>query len=145
MREDRGLAYSVGCASTGFTDAGVLHVYAGTSPEHLDEILGLFVAELRRAVNETVSDEELQLAKDQYVASILLGLESTSARAESLARQEIIHGRRLRPEEIIARIEAVTPADLRRIARARFTSDKLAFGALGDLNGFKVDRARLEI
>jgi len=145
VREDRGLAYSVGCASTGFTDAGVLHVYAGTSPEHLDEILGLFVAELRRAVNETVSDDELQLAKDQYVASILLGLESTSARAESLARQEIIHGRQLRPEQTIARIESVTPDDLRRIARARFTTDKLAFGALGDLNGFKVDRARLEI
>jgi predicted Zn-dependent peptidase len=145
VREERGLAYSVGCASSGFTDAGVLQVYAGTSPEHLDEVLGLFVAELRRAVREPVSDDELRLAKDQYVSSILLGLESTSARAEGLARQEIIHGRRLRPEEIIARVEAATPEDLRRVARARFQTDRLAFGALGDLNGFKVNRSRLEM
>jgi predicted Zn-dependent peptidase len=145
VREERGLAYSVGCASSGFTDAGVLHVYAGTSPEQLDEVVGLFVAELRRAVREPVAEDELQLAKDQYVSSILLGLESTSARAEALARQEIIHGRRLRPEEIIARIEAVTPEDLQRVARARFQTERLAFGALGDLNGFKLDRSRLEI
>jgi processing peptidase subunit beta len=79
------------------------------------------------------------------IASILLGLESTSARAGTLARQEIIHGRRLAPEEIIRRIEAVTPEDLLEVARARFTTEQIAFGALGDLNGFKVDRARLEI
>jgi predicted Zn-dependent peptidase len=79
------------------------------------------------------------------IASILLSLESTSARAGTLARQEIVHGRRLSPEEIIRRIEAVTSEDTLEVARARFTTGQLAFGALGDLNGFKVDRARLEI
>jgi predicted Zn-dependent peptidase len=87
----------------------------------------------------------LQLVKDQSVSSILLGLESSSARAGSLARQEIIHGRRITPDEVIRRIEAVTPEDLQRIAQANFKSDALALGVLGDLNGFKADRARLEI
>jgi predicted Zn-dependent peptidase len=145
VREERGLAYSVGAAASGFTDAGVFQIYAGTSPAQLDEVLDLALAELRRVVREPVGAEELQLAKDQAVASILLGLESTSARAGSLARQEITHGRRISPDEIIARLEAVTPEDMQRVARARFTSDSLALGALGNLNGFKVERSRLEI
>jgi predicted Zn-dependent peptidase len=145
VREERGLAYSVGAAASGFTDAGVFQIYAGTSPAQLDEVLSLALAELRRVVREPVSLEELQLAKDQAVASILLGLESTSARAGSLARQEITHGRRISPDEIIARLEAVTPDSMQRVARARFTSGTLALGALGNLNGFKVERSRLEI
>ncbi|HKP73509.1 MAG TPA: pitrilysin family protein [Pyrinomonadaceae bacterium] len=145
VREERGLAYSVGAAANGYTDTGVFHVYAGTSPEQLDEVLDLALAELRRVVREPVSADELQLAKDQAVASILLGLESTSARAGTLARQEMTHGRRISPDEIIARLEAVTPEDVQRVARTRFTSDRLALGALGNLNGFKVERSRLEI
>jgi predicted Zn-dependent peptidase len=145
VREERGLAYSVGAAAHGFTDTGVFQIYAGTSPAQLDEVLDLALAELRRVVREPVAEEELQLAKDQAVASILLGLESTSARAGALARQEITHGRRISPDEIIARLEAVTPSDMQRVARARFTSDGLALGALGNLNGFRVERSRLEI
>ena len=145
VREERGLAYAVGAAGSQFTDAGVFQIYAGTSPEHLDEVLDISLEELRRVAHERVGDEELRLVKDQSVASILLSLESTSARAGSLARQEIVHGRRISPEEIIARYEAVTPDDLLRLARQFFTTDALAVGALGDLNGFKVSRSRLEI
>ena len=145
VREERGLAYSVGAAASQFTDAGVFQIYAGTSPEHLDEVLDLSLEELRRAAREPVSEDELRLVKDQSVSSILLSLESTSARAGALARQEIIHGHRITPEEIIARYESVTPEDLLRLARQFFRGAALALGALGDLNGFKVDRARLEI
>ncbi|MDT5295913.1 MAG: hypothetical protein QOJ76_2793 [Acidobacteriota bacterium] len=145
VREERGLAYSVGAAGSHFTDAGVFQIYAGTSPEQLDEVLDLSLAELRRTLREPVGDDELRLVKDQAVSSILLGLESTSARAGALARQEIVHGRRISPEQVIASIEAVTPEDLLRLASEFFKTDSLALGALGDLNGFKVDRARLEV
>jgi predicted Zn-dependent peptidase len=59
--------------------------------------------------------------------------------------QEIVHGKRVAPDEIIKRLDAVTPDDLKRVARTFFTSDAIAIGALGDLNGFRVDRSRLEI
>ncbi len=145
IREERGLAYSVGAAASGYTDVGVFNIYAGTSPAQVDEVLDLALLELRRVVREPIGEDELRLAKDQAVASILLSLESTSARAGTLARQEIVHGRHIPPDEIIRRLEAVTPEDLQRLARASFTTDALAFGALGNLNGFTVDRARLEI
>jgi predicted Zn-dependent peptidase len=145
IREERGLAYSVGAGASAFSDVGVFNIYAGTSPAQLDEVLDLSLAELRRVVREGVAEEELKLVKDQSISSILLGLESSSVRAGSLARQEIIHGRRISPDEVIGRLEAITTEDLQRVAREYFTSEGLALAALGDLNGFNVDRSRLEI
>ena len=145
IREDRGLAYSIGAGGNTFTDVGMFTIYAGTSPAQLDQVLDLSLHEMRRIVREPVSENELQLAKEQATSSILLSLESSSARAGALARQEIIHGRRIPPDEIIRSIEAVTREDVQRVAQSCFTTPTLALGALGNLNGFKVDRARLEI
>ena len=145
IREERGLAYSIGAGGSTYTDIGMFTIYAGTSPAHLDQVLDLSLQELRRAVAEPVDEAELQLAKEQAVASVLLSLESSSSRVGALARQEIIHGRRISPDEIIRSIEAVTPEDMQRVARSCFTTPALALGALGNLNGFSVDRARLEI
>jgi predicted Zn-dependent peptidase len=145
IREDRGLAYSVGAGGSTFSDVGIFSIYAGTSPEHMDEVVDLSLNELRRIVRESVAEDELELAKEQAISSILLGLESSSARAGTLARQEIIHERRISPDEITKRLEAVTPEDIQAVAKQFFTTESLSLGALGNLNGFKVDRSRLAI
>src|SRR6266852_4540954 len=145
IREERGLAYSVGAGGNAFSDVGVFRIYAGTSPEHLNEVVDLSLEELRRVVEESVSPDELKLVKDQALSLLLLGLESSSARAGGLARQEIIHGRRITPAEVIEKIEAVTLDDMQRVARSFFKSESLSLGALGNLNGFNVDRSRLKI
>jgi predicted Zn-dependent peptidase len=145
VREERGLAYSVGAAGSAFSDVGVFNVYAGTSPEQLDEVLELSLEELRRVVADSVTEEELRIAKDQAISSILLALESSSARASTLARQEIIHGRRISPDEVIEKLRNTTVDQLQQVARTYFKSESLALGALGNLNGFNVDRSRLAI
>ena len=145
IREERGLAYSIGAGGNTYTDVGVFTIYAGTSPGQLDQVLDLSLIEMRRIVRELVSETELQFAKEQAISSVLLSLESSSARVGALARQEIIHGRRISPDEVIRSIEAVTCDDVKRVAQACFTTPSLALGALGNLNGFEVDRARLEI
>src|SRR4029079_3582972 len=145
VREERGLAYSVGAGGSAFTDVGVFNIYAGTSPDQVDEVLDLALIELRRVVQECVSEEELRIAKEQAISSILLGLESSSARASTLARQEIIHGRRISPDEVIEKLRNATVEQLRDVARTYFKSETLALGALGNLNGFKVDRSRLTL
>ncbi|HEU0252064.1 MAG TPA: pitrilysin family protein [Pyrinomonadaceae bacterium] len=145
IREERGLAYSVGAAGSAFSDIGVFNIYVGTSPEHLDQALELSLDELREAVRNNVTEEELRIAKDQAISSILLGLESSSARAGTLARQEIIHGRRISPDEVIEKIRAIELEELQAVARTYFQSETLALGALGNLNGFNVERSRLEI
>jgi len=145
IREERGLAYSIGAGGNTFTDIGMFTIYAGATPAHLDQVLDLSLKELRRVVRELIVPDELQLAKEQAVSSVLLSLESSSARCGALARQEIVHGRRISPDEIIKKIEAVTPEDMLRIARTCFQTPTLSVGALGNLNGFYVDRSRLEI
>jgi len=145
IREERGLAYSVGAAGSAFSDVGVFNIYAGTSPEYLDQVLELSLAELRETVRNPVTEEELRIAKDQAISSILLGLESSSARAGTLARQEIIHGRRISPDDVIEKIRNATLDELQEVARTYFKSETLALGVLGNLNGFKVDRSDLEI
>ena len=145
IREERGLAYAIGAGGNTYTDVGMFTIYAGTSPAQVDQVLDLAIAEMRRIVREPVSETELQLAKEQAISSVLLSLESSSARVGALARQEIVHGRRISPDEIIASIERVTREAVQRLAQACFTTPALALGALGNLNGFAVDRSRLEI
>ena len=145
VREERGLAYAIGAGGNTFTDVGMFTIYAGASPIHIDQVLDLSLQELRRAVREPAAEDELKLAKEQAISTILLSLESSSARVGALARQEIVHGRRIPPDEIIQRIEAVTREDMLSLAQKHFTTESLAVGALGNLNGFAVDRSRLEI
>jgi predicted Zn-dependent peptidase len=145
IREERGLAYAIGAGGNTFTDVGIFTIYAGASPAHIDQVLDLSLNELRRAVREPAAEDELTLAKEQAVSTILLSLESSSARVGALARQEIVHGRRIPPDEIIQRIEKVTREDMLAVAQKHFTTDSLAIGALGNLNGFAVDRTRLQI
>jgi len=145
IREERGLAYSIGAGGITYTDVGIFTIYAGTSPTQIDQVLDLSLKEVRRIVREPVAEAELQLAKDQSISSVLLSLESSSARVGALARQEIVHGRRISPDEVLRLIKAVTVADVQRVAQSCFTTPALSLGALGNLNGFAVDRARLEI
>ena len=145
IREERGLAYSIGAGGTTFRDVGIFTIYAGTSPGQMDEVFDLALNEMRRAVREPVTEQELDLAKAQATSSVLLSLESSSTRVGALARQEIIHGRRISPDEIIQSINAVTREDAQRVAQTCFTTEALSVGALGNLNGFAVDRSRLEI
>src|ERR1043166_2612765 len=145
IREERGLAYSIGAGGNTFRDVGMFTIYAGTSPAQMDEVFDLALNELRRVVREPVSEDELELAKQQATSSVRLSLESSSTRVGALARQEIIHGRRIAPDEIIQSINSVTREDAQRVAQTCFKTAALSVGALGNLNGFSVDRTRLEI
>ncbi|HEY8560284.1 MAG TPA: pitrilysin family protein [Pyrinomonadaceae bacterium] len=145
VREEKGLAYSVGASAAMYQDCGVFTIYAGTSPNKTGEVLDISLRELRRVVREGITETELELMKAQSAAAILLSLEDSASRAATLARLEMVHGRQIPLEETIARIEAVTIGEVRAIAEEFFRTEKVAFGALGNLNGLKVDRARLEI
>ena len=79
--------------------------------------------------------DELDLAKQQTTASILLGLEDSAARAATLAQSEMIHGRQISVDETLAKLNAVTPEDIQKLACEYFKTENMAFAALGDLKG----------
>lgn len=144
IREDRGLAYTVFSSISPFTDSGYLSIYAGASTEQLTETIAATMEELKRIKAERVGEEELERNKDQLKSSLMLNLESTSARMSSLAQQEMTYGRFFTPDEIMAAIDAVTAGDIERLANDIFRPGALALTLLGNLNGFTVDERELE-
>jgi predicted Zn-dependent peptidase len=145
VREERGLAYNVGASTVMFQDCGFFTIFAGTSPRQTEEVLDIAIDEMRAVVKDGVTEEELELAKHQAVATILLSLEDSAVRAATLAQSEMVHGRQIPIEETLAKIAAVTLNDLQAIAKEFFRTERVAFAALGDLNGFKIKRNRLVI
>lgn len=145
IREEKGLAYSVGATAVMFNDCGFFSIFAGTSPEQTGEVVDLSIAELREIVKNGITSDELKLAKQQTVASVLLGLEDSAARSATLAHSEIIHGRQIPVDETIAKIQAVTVEEAHSIAKEFFKTEAIAFAALGNLNGLKIDRERLAV
>jgi len=115
VREKRGLVYSIYSFHSGFADSGLFGIYAGTGEKSL-ETLTPIVFEQIAGVAAKVAPEELQRAKAQLKADVLMSLESTHARAEQIARQLAIYGRILPPAEIVAEIEKVDDAALARCA-----------------------------
>lgn len=145
VREEKGLAYSVGASAALYQDCGIFSIYAGTSPKQTEEVLDIALDEMRWIVRNGITIEELVLMKEQSIASILLGLEDSATRAASLARLEMVHGRQISLDETIKNIEKVTVEEVQELAKEFFQTEKIAFGALGNLNGLKIKRERLEI
>jgi predicted Zn-dependent peptidase len=145
IREEHGLAYAVFSGVNAYTDAGYLSVYAATSPEQVPDVIRLSIEEFNRFKSEPVSDAELQRAKDQLKVSIMLSLESTSARMSNLARQEIFFGRQFTLDEILERVNRVSVADVQRVAGEIFCSNDLAVTAVGQLGSLDLDHAQIAV
>ena len=143
IREQRGLVYSVFSEASSYRDTGYLSVYAGTSRESLDEVIGLVMDEFRRFKNELVGEEELRRAKNHLKGSLMLGLESTSSRMTNLARQQIYFGRFPTLDELLENIEGVTAAQMQQVAEEFFQPSKIGLAVLGPLNGVRIKRTQL--
>jgi predicted Zn-dependent peptidase len=131
VRERRGLAYSVYSFSQSLTDGGLFSIYAGTGPEESAEVMPVICEEVRK-VTKSVTAEEVRRSRAQIKAGILMGLESTNARCEQLARQLMVHGRILSVEELVAQIDAVDEAAVLKVANRLFSTAP-TFAAIGPL------------
>ena len=145
VREERGLAYSVGASTIMFRDCGYFSVYAGTSPHQTEEVVDITVKEIREIVKNGVTTDELELAKQQARASILLSLEDSASRAAALANSEMTYERQISVEETLANIDAVTVEEIGKLARKYFRTGNVAFAALGNLSELKISRDDLTI
>ena len=143
IREEAGLAYSVYSDLGLYSDAGCLSVGAGTSLDALRTVLQYALREFRDLKDRPAPESELRRAKDHLKGSLMLGLESTGSRMANLARQEAIHGHVRSLDEINDRIESVAAAEVQALANEWFQQDRLALTVLGNLDGWRVERADL--
>jgi predicted Zn-dependent peptidase len=140
VREKQGLVYSIFSELNPFRDTGLLSVYAGTSRHSAPLVVQSIVNEFRQLKLAPISEEELKRAKDQLKGSLMLSLESSTARMSNLARQEMYYDRFFSMDEIIERIQAVTTEDLLQSANELFQPERIAVTVLGNLNGLKISR-----
>jgi len=144
VREERGLAYAIYSFVSAYRDGGLFGVYAGTSDSDVSELLSVVVDEFAKLPSD-ITEEELDRARAQLKASVLMSRENSLSRCEQLAQQLLVYGRPLSLEEIVDRIEAVDCAGLGRvIGRMRRTQPSLAvIGPTARVDSFESLRDRL--
>jgi len=131
VREQRGLAYSVYSYRAAFDDSGFLAVYAGTAPERLQETLDVVETELAKLVADGLPAAELDAAKGHLTGSIAMSLETSASRMRRLGRSELVEGEIPTLDEVIARIDGVTPDDTRRVIDRVFAGAQRTLAVVG--------------
>ena len=137
IREKRGLVYTVYSFASSYADGGIFGVYAGTGEDEVEELMPVLCDELVKAA-DTMTEAEVARARAQLKASILMGLESTSARCEHVASQLLIYGRPIEVPELVRKIDEVDLAAVQRLARRTFAGAPTftALGPIGRVEGF---------
>src|SRR4051794_9150845 len=144
IREKRGLVYSIYSFSAPFIDGGLFGIYAGTGEKEAEELIPVTLEELRK-VQRGVTQEELNRARAQVKASLLMSLESTGSRCEQVARQIQVFGRIIPTEETVARLNAVGVDEISRAATRIFRAPPTlaSLGPAGGVPGLPVIIDRL--
>jgi predicted Zn-dependent peptidase len=145
IREERGLAYSVFSNLAAYSDTGMLSVYAGCAADKVDEVVSLSLDELHTVRSEAVPEDELRRAKDHLKGSVMLGLENTSSRMSHLARQEMVFGRHITFDEMLANIEAVSADDVLRVAQDLFRDGEVVASVVGPDRGSRLSPEQLRL
>jgi predicted Zn-dependent peptidase len=120
VRELRGLAYAVYSFGSHHADAGLIGVSVGCLPAKYDEVLSVVRDELRKVASEGFTDEEIVRGKRQLAGSMILGLEDSGARMSRNGKAELVYDELLGLDEVLARIDAVTPVDVNELAAELF-------------------------
>ena len=143
IREERGLAYSIYSFLSCCEDSGMFGIYAGTGTDEVGELLPIIAGEAEKLIG-TLSEDETARARAQLKANILMARESTSARAEQLARHLMLFDRPLDVAELVEKIDAVDDAAVKAVAERLFkgTPTLAAIGPASNVEAFDTLAAR---
>jgi len=144
VREKRGLVYAIYSFTHAYSDGGLFGVYAGTGEEEVEELIPVLCHEIRR-LGDGLDRAELERARAQLKAGLLMSLESTTARCEQQAAHMLVFGRPLDLGEMVARIDGVDAAAVARVAsRLRTAAPTLtALGPVGRIEPYRRIAERL--
>jgi predicted Zn-dependent peptidase len=126
IREKRGLAYSVYSFSHSHEDTGMLGLYAGISPENVQQVVQLINDQLALLASEPIPEPELKSAKEYIKGNMYINAESNDSRMNRLAKNEFLFGRYVAFEEIEEKINRVTSEDIQKWFCGIYSPDKMA-------------------
>jgi predicted Zn-dependent peptidase len=131
IREKRGMAYSVYSFASQYTDTGQIGFYVGTRPENLQDCLEIAASEIADIAAGSLTEMELERAKENLKGRIMLSMESTSNRMTRLGRSVITDTEILSLPRIIAEIEAVEPEAIAELAGVLLAEERLSAAGIG--------------
>jgi predicted Zn-dependent peptidase len=124
IRIKRGLSYAPGVWREALSSFGLFSVYADVNLDDIDEAMDIIKAEMKKLVDETMDSELLEKSKMKILLKNVQGYESNSEIAAYYASDYAYFEKKGFFEDIEAKIEAVTPGDIRRVAREYLSQDK---------------------
>lgn len=133
VREKRGLCYSVYAFHWGFSDTGLFGIHAATGRENLEELVPVVLNELYQASTD-INIQEVDRARAQYRAGLLMSQESAASRAGQIARQMLLYGRPVPNEELLERLSLITPERLTDLSGRMFLDSKPTIAAVGPVS-----------
>jgi len=136
VREKRGLAYSIGSFDVLFKDSGCFAISGGTSPRNAAKVVDICLEQVKLMYVQQVSQDELDMAREQLVSGILLSMESSSSRMSRLAETEIYHGHYVPVNEVLDRIRKVTVEDVHNVAEKHLKGRPITFAGIAPGNKF---------
>jgi predicted Zn-dependent peptidase len=144
IREKRGLAYSIYSYLSAMYDTGAVGVYAGVDPRRIEDTIKAILAEWDRLRQESVPADELTKAKEFVKGRLLLQMEDSFSVAAWYGHQEALSPEVLTVDEVVEAVEAVTAADIQRVAQDLFLGEKLNLAVVGPFEEEKGFRELLE-
>ncbi|MDO4531560.1 MAG: pitrilysin family protein [Bacillota bacterium] len=135
IREEHGLTYSIYSYTTAFADSGIFSISGSMNPNQAEKVLELIAEEIRRVKTEAFPEQLIAVTKEQMISNFIIGTESTLNRMNSAGASLMLRGRVQETEEVIEKIEAVTPEDVLEAARMVLDFEKLSYCAVGNLKG----------
>lgn len=131
VREAKGLCYYIHTQSDNFTDAGIMSTGAGIKLDSIDDAIKAILLEYEKIREKKVLDEELQKAKNFIKGKMVLRLEDSEQYAHLLGKYELLHGKIMRPEDIMESFDKVTSQDIHRVAKDILSPEKIKIGVIG--------------
>jgi len=131
MRDELGICYYIGASHDPSTDHGDLAIAAGVDNSRVEEAVRQILLECSRLKDEPVPADELKKAKDYIAGTTTLGLETSEARAEFCGFQEILQKKIESPDDLIAKVNAVTSTDIQKLAKKIFVDAGLNLALIG--------------
>lgn len=131
IREELGLAYAISSDHRVYSNRGFLETYAGVDHENVEKTIRAVLKEYKRLREDTVPEKELKKVKDYIRGTTLIGLEQSHAVASFVGGEEMITGKPVTAEEVFAKIDAVTPEDLKRAAKEIIRPERLNLAMIG--------------
>jgi predicted Zn-dependent peptidase len=131
IREERGLAYNVGSDRQLFSDTGIWVIYGSVQRTLLRDSIRAALTILGQLLHEGITLDELDYVKEQVKGGLLLSQDDSLSTALRNGAQQLYYGRVLTLDQIVAEYEAVTCADVQRVAQRLIRPEQLHLAVIG--------------